>query len=32
MHTILVLLIALALLYAWGAVSYYFGFYKKAPF
>lgn len=31
MNTILVIMIALVLLYLWGAISHYFGFYKNAP-
>jgi hypothetical protein len=30
MNTILVVMIALVVLYAWGAVSCYFGLYKNA--
>jgi len=30
MNIILTLLAALAILYGWGAVSYYYGFYKRS--
>jgi len=31
MNTILIIVAALIILYGWGAISYYFGFYKKSP-
>jgi hypothetical protein len=31
MNTILIIAAVLIILYGWGAVSYYFGFYKRPP-
>ncbi len=31
MNIVLIIMAALVILYGWGAVSYYYGFYKRNP-